>query len=108
MVDMRRLGDPLRWLERGKFLGGCATVEREGETFVVVSALPAAESVSGRHTVSALHSLGDSTGSSTGKSLASFVRWSDDIGVELGSQPLGSAAGKERARVKPQPGNITT
>jgi hypothetical protein len=45
---MRRLCDPLRWLERGKFLGRCATVEREGEAFVVVSALPASESFSGR------------------------------------------------------------
>src|SRR5438552_9050890 len=45
---MRRLGDPLRWLERGKFFGGCATVERQGEAVVVVSALPASESFSGR------------------------------------------------------------
>ena len=45
---MRRVGDPLRWLERGKFFGECTTVKREGETFVVVSALPASESVSGR------------------------------------------------------------
>src|SRR6266568_2041320 len=48
LVDMRRLGDPLRWLERGKFFGGGATVEREGEAVVVVSALPASESVRGR------------------------------------------------------------
>jgi hypothetical protein len=45
---MRRLGDPLRWLERGKFFGGGATVERQGEAVVVVAALPASESVSGR------------------------------------------------------------
>ena len=48
LVDMRRLGDPLRRLERGKFFGGGTTVEREGEAFVVVSALPAPESFSGR------------------------------------------------------------
>jgi hypothetical protein len=48
LVDMRRLGDPLRWLEGGEFLGRCATVEREGEAFVVVSALPAPGSFSGR------------------------------------------------------------
>ena len=45
---MGRLGGPLRWLEGGKFLGRCATVEREGEAFVVVSALPASEGFSGR------------------------------------------------------------
>ena len=48
LVDMRRLGDPLRWLERGKFFGGCAPVKRQGEAFVVVSALPASESFRGR------------------------------------------------------------
>jgi hypothetical protein len=48
LVDMRRLGDPLQRLERGKFFGGCAPVKRQGEAFVVVSALPASESFSGR------------------------------------------------------------
>ena len=51
LVDMRRLRDPLRWLERGKFFGGCAAVERQGEAVVVVAALPASESVSGRFEV---------------------------------------------------------
>jgi len=51
LVDMRRLRDPLRWLERGKFFGGCASVERQGEAVVVVAALPASESVSGRFEV---------------------------------------------------------
>ena len=61
LVVMRRLGDPLRWLERGKFFGGCTTVEREGETFVVVSALPASESVSGARVAPAAAGAADRT-----------------------------------------------
>src|SRR4030095_5818256 len=48
LVDMGRLRDPLRWLERGKFLGRGATGGRRGKAFRVVSALPASESFSGR------------------------------------------------------------
>src|SRR5438876_892928 len=37
---MRPLRRPLRWLERGEFFGGCASMERQGEAFVVVPGLP--------------------------------------------------------------------
>ncbi len=44
---MRRLSRPLRWLERGEFFGRCAPMERQGESFVVVSGLPVPNGCSG-------------------------------------------------------------
>ncbi len=47
-ADKRCLGGPQWWLERGKFFGRGAALQREGEAFIVVPGLPAPKGGGGR------------------------------------------------------------